>query len=60
MLEKIRKLAKEKGLSISRLEKEAGLSNGSVGKWDKAHPYIGNVAKVAAVLEVSIDELFKE
>lgn len=57
MVEKIRKHAKEKGLSIARLEASVGLSNGAIGKWDKSSPRVANLKKVADFLKVSIEEL---
>lgn len=35
MVEKIRELCKKKGISISKLERETGLGNGIIGKWEK-------------------------
>lgn len=35
MVEKIRELCEKKGISISKLERETGLGNGIIGKWEK-------------------------
>jgi transcriptional regulator with XRE-family HTH domain len=57
MVEKIRKLAKEKGLSITKLEEAVGLGNGTITKWDKGSPVLANLKKVADFLGVSIEDL---
>lgn len=59
----IKKIADEKGLSIYRVEKEAKLSNGTIGKWGKTanqKPTAENLKKVAEYLGVSMEELLKE
>lgn len=56
-LERIKQLAKEKKLSIAKLEKEAGLANATIRKWESAKPQAESLAKVARVLDVSIEEL---
>lgn len=57
---KILKLCKERNLPIYRLEKAAGLSKSSIGKWAHTSPSIDKVVKVAAALGVTIDELLSE
>ena len=56
-LERIKQLAKEKNLSIAKLEKKAGLANATIRKWENAKPQAESLAKVARVLDVSIEEL---
>lgn len=51
----IKKICKDKCLSISSLENQAGLSNGSISKWQQKSPKVDNLAKVASVLDVSIE-----
>jgi transcriptional regulator with XRE-family HTH domain len=63
--ENVCNLAKEKGLSITKLEELAGLPNGIIGKWnperEKAFkPSFDSLCKLSKALEVSIDELAKE
>ena len=60
MYNKIRAIAKEKGISIPKLEKKAGLGNGAISKWNKSKPLVENLKKVADVLGVSIEELLTE
>lgn len=58
--DKVRKLAKEQGISIPNLEKECGLSNGSIAKWNTSKPRIDNLKKVADRLGTTIEELIKD
>lgn len=53
----IAKLANEKGISIYKIEQEAGLGNGVIGRWRESSPNIDTLKKVADVLEVPIEEL---
>lgn len=58
--DKIKKLCEEKGLSIRELEIKAGIGNAVVREWNDRSPRLDILQKVAAVLEISIDELVKE
>lgn len=53
-------LCKGKGISIAKLEKETGLGNGTVGRWEKSSPSVENVKKVADYFEVSVDYLISK
>lgn len=53
-------LCKGKGISISKLEKETGLGNGTVGRWEKSSPSVENVKKVADYFQVSVDYLISQ
>lgn len=52
-------LANKHGFSISEVERRAGLSNGSIGKWTTSSPTVANLEKVATVLKVSLNTLLK-
>lgn len=56
-LERIKQLAKERGVSIAKLEKETGLANATIRKWENAKPQAESLAKVAKFFDVSIEEL---
>ena len=56
-LKKIRSMAYEQGISIRRLEIEAGLKNGTIRKWNKAVPNVKSLFGVAEVLGVEFNEL---
>ena len=60
LLQKIRSIASEKGLSICSIEKMAGLSQNSIPKWDRVEPSVFKVKTVADILGVTLDELMKE
>ncbi|MGF0064297.1 helix-turn-helix domain-containing protein [Lachnospiraceae bacterium SGI.085] len=57
--DRISKRASKKGISINSLEKQAGLAVGSVCKWNTVSPTVRNLAKVAKVLNCSLDDLTK-
>lgn len=56
----ILKLCYEKNITVQQLEKDAGLSNGSIGKWKKSSPNIYSLKAVADVLKVKVDNLLKD
>ncbi|MCD7724263.1 MAG: helix-turn-helix domain-containing protein [Clostridiales bacterium] len=60
LLEKIESLCAEKGISISRLEKECGLGNATVRGWDKSIPRADTIKAVADYFGVSPDEFLTE
>lgn len=55
--ENIKAIAEKKGYSIASLEKAAGLSNGTIGKWRTSSPNVNNLIPVAKVLKVSLNTL---
>ncbi len=57
LLEKIRILAGEKGVSIAQLERDCGFSKNSVVKWDKNAPSGDKLLRAAKYLGVSVDYL---
>lgn len=59
MVEKIKALAKERGLTIAQVEKECGIGQKSIYNWDTSVPAVDKVLRVANCLETTIDELMK-
>lgn len=57
LLENIRRLCSKKLVSIAKLERATGISNGTISRWDKSSPTIENVQKVAEYFGVTVDEL---
>lgn len=57
--ENIEAIAKKKRISIRQLEIKAELSSGTICKWKKCNPTVGNLAAVAKVLGVSVTTLMK-
>lgn len=60
ILANITKLCKEKGVSIARLERETGIGNGTIGRWDVSSPSVENVRKVAQFFGTTVDELLSD
>lgn len=61
LLERIKELRESHGnISINRLEKEAGLSRGSLAKWDDHAPSYEKLKKVADYFEVPVSTLTDE
>lgn len=57
ILENIRRLCSKKPVSIAKLERETGISNGTIARWDTSSPTVENVQKVAEYFGVTVDEL---
>lgn len=58
--DKIKKLCKVRGISISFVEKEAGLSKATISKWNNSSPTVANLQAVAKVLNCTVDDLLKD
>ena len=57
----IRRRAKERGISINKLEEEANVSTGGICKWGNGiSPTVKNIKKVADILECTVDELISD
>lgn len=56
----ISSLCKEKGVSVARLEKECGLGNATVRRWDTSSPNADNLKRIADYFGVSIERLMSE
>lgn len=57
--ERIKKMCREKGISIRYLEEQAGLGNGVISGWKKSSPRVDNLQSVASVLDVTVEYLIK-
>ena len=57
MVERIRALARDKGLTISAIEKAAGIGNGVIARWDVHSPRVSQLYAVARLLDVSLEYL---
>lgn len=60
ILKNIIRLCKDKGITIAKLERETGISNGTIARWEKSSPVIANVKAVADYFGVTLDDLMKE
>ena len=50
-------LCGKNGISIARLEREAGLGNGTIRRWKKSSPSAENLKKVAIYFGIGLDAL---
>ena len=55
--DKIKEICKSKGVSVASVEKEAGLSNGTISKWNSSSPTVEKLNAVAKILKVKVDKL---
>lgn len=60
LYDKIKEVAKTKSLSIYRIERDLGFSNGSLRKWNNSTPSATSLKKVANYLNITSDELLEE
>lgn len=60
MYNKIKTLAKEKGVSINKMEKDLEFGSSTISKWSKSIPSVDKLKKVADYLDVTIDELLED
>lgn len=58
--EKTKAIADKTGISIAALESEAKIANGTISGWRTGKPYAETLAKVAAVLSCSVDDLIAD
>lgn len=57
LVSRIEALAKEKGLSLNRIERTLGLGNGTIKRWQTQSPRLDKLLLVAQCLDVSLDFL---
>jgi transcriptional regulator with XRE-family HTH domain len=60
MLKNILDKCQEKKITIAELERQAGLKQRTIYKWDESKPSVDKVLAVANVLGVTVEELSKE
>ncbi len=48
LLDRVKLLCKEKGVSQTKMEKEIGISNGASSKWKNSSPSIEIIQKLSA------------
>ena len=57
IVQKIRFLCQQQGITVAELERRIGLSNGQITKWRRQVPGINKVQLVADYFDVSVDYL---
>ena len=60
IVENISRLCKERGTSFAKLERELGMGNGVIAKWNTSSPVVSNIKAVADYFGVTVDELLKQ
>lgn len=58
--ENVKRQSDEQGISISALEKKAGLGNGVISGWKTSSPTVANLKAVSDVLGTTVDKLLEE
>lgn len=58
--DKIKEIASEKGISIYRIEKDLGLGNGAISKWNNSSPSATTLNSIANYLNVRLEQLLEE
>lgn len=57
LLNRIKMLCKDKGVSQRKMEQDIGISNGASSKWENSSPSIEVIQKLSAYFDVSINYL---
>lgn len=57
IVDRIEDVIKAKGLTFKRLERECGLGNGTIKRWETQSPRLEGLMKVSEYLQVSLDYL---
>lgn len=60
IVKKIRKLCIDRNVTVAEVEREVGLGNGSIRRWDENEPGAMKLKAVADFLGTTTDELLKE
>lgn len=60
VVKNIEALCKKRGISIARLEREAGIGNGVIRRWDEGNPRLDCIKRIADYFGVTIDELLQD
>ena len=56
----ISNLCRDRGISISRLEKEMGFGNATIRGWATSSPTVEKLKAVADYFQVTVDELISD
>lgn len=57
LVKRIKTLCDDKKVTFAEVERETGISNGQIRRWDTSSPKSENVGKVADYFKVSVDYL---
>ena len=59
ILQNVKRVCLEKGITLNKVESECGLSHGSIRKWGSHPPTITRAKVVCDYLGIKVDDLFK-
>lgn len=59
IVDNIRRLCADRGISLYRLERDTGLGNGTVARWNESSPSVERLRLVADYFDVSLDDLIR-
>ena len=57
IVNRLQAIVKERGTTFKQLERETGLGNGTIRRWEEQSPRLDKLTKVADYLQVSLDYL---
>lgn len=57
IVDRLQAIAKERGTTFKQLERDIGLGNGTIRRWEDQSPRLDKLTKVADYLHVSLDYL---
>lgn len=57
MYDTIKEICRERHISVSSLERQAGVGNGTITKWNENSPSLDNLQKVADALGIKVTTL---
>ncbi len=60
LLDNIQKLCRKNGTTICAVERDCGIANGTIGKWDARVPRVDTLKKVADHFGLTISQLYEE
>lgn len=58
--DRIKSLCQQKGITVSKLERDAGLKPNSIKRWAECKPIANSLFAVARALEVDAESLIRE
>ena len=57
IVDRLQAIAKERGTTFKQLERDCGIGNGTIRRWEDQSPRLDKLSKVANFLQVSLDYL---
>ncbi len=57
IVENIKRLCSERGMTLASLEREVGIGNGVIARWESGSPRVDTLQKVADYFGVTVDAI---